>query len=330
MGERTLAKAQRLGRVSHLLHRNPQGLTVAELARMCGVHKRTIQRDLHDLEATGVPIWADGNDPPRYGITEGYYLPPIHLSLDDAVALYLAGRLLARQADAYTPEILHALAKLAGILPESIATHVHETVREMASHPQVRTLGPILSTLALGWAAGRAVTIRYQAIGSEHVHGYRLHPYFIDACGEYRGFYVIGWADYFDAVHTFRVERILEARLTNETYEIPRDFAGPALLRSAWGVMYGPELQTVCLRFGPEAARRVQETCWHPSQRLTEGDDGGCLLEVSVAHPEEMLFWIRSWGAQVEVLAPGWLREQLGSEAQEIARVYGNDRSALN
>jgi len=26
MGERTLAKAQRLGRVSHLLHRNPQGL----------------------------------------------------------------------------------------------------------------------------------------------------------------------------------------------------------------------------------------------------------------------------------------------------------------
>lgn len=100
MSARSLTKAERLGHISHLLHRNPLGMTVIDLARVCQVHKRTVQRDLHDLEATGVPIWSDGANPPHYGIDAGYYLPPIHLNLDDAIALYLAGRLLARQADA--------------------------------------------------------------------------------------------------------------------------------------------------------------------------------------------------------------------------------------
>jgi hypothetical protein len=32
--------------------------------------------------------------------------------------------------------------------------------------------------------------------------------------------------------------------------------------------------------------------------------------------------FIRSWGAQVEVLAPNWLRAQIGSELQRAAAQY--------
>ena len=195
-------------------------------------------------------------------------------------------------------------------------------MREMASHRAARDLSEILSTLALGWASGRVICIRYQAIGSENIHTYRMHPYFIEACGEYRGFYVIGWADYFEDIHTFRVERIHEARLTEETFEIPEGFSGADLLSEAWGVMYGPEPQPVRLRFADEAARRICETQWHHSQALDTDGGGGCTLSLSVAHPEEMLYWIRSWGPQVEVLEPQWLREQVRDEALAMAQVY--------
>ncbi len=322
MAEKNYAKAQRLSALTLYLYRNPQGLSAAELARLCGVHKRTIQRDLHDLEEINVPLWDDGGDPPRYGVISGYYLPPIHLDLNDALAIYLSSRLLARHAELYDPHIASALSKLAGILPEPVAAHIHATIRQMASYQQQSQLSEVLRVLATGWATGRVVRMRYQSAGSENVHGYRLKPYFIEACGDYRGTYVIGWADYFDAVYTFRAERILEAELTDETFEPPAEFDGPQLLRSAWGVMFGEECHTVRLRFAPEASRRVRETCWHPTQTIAEEPDGGCLLQVQVAHPEEMLYWIRGWGSLVEVLEPASLRERVAADALATAAKY--------
>ena len=95
MTEVAMSKAARLQKVVHLLYRNPHGLTTRELARHCRVTDRTIQRDVKDLEATGIPVWRDEKDG-CYGIIKGYYLPPIHFDLEEASALYLAARLLAR------------------------------------------------------------------------------------------------------------------------------------------------------------------------------------------------------------------------------------------
>ena len=79
--EPTSSKAARLQTIVHLLYRSPRGLTTQELARHCAVTDRTIQRDLHDLEAAGIPVWGDAADG-RHGIIAGYYLPPIHFSLE--------------------------------------------------------------------------------------------------------------------------------------------------------------------------------------------------------------------------------------------------------
>ena len=321
------SKAQRLHRICHLLYRNPNGLTVCDLARLCRVTKRTIQRDRRDLEVEGIPVWSDedvkpAGEPPRYGIIESYYLPPIHLSLDDALALYLAGRLLARYADSFDPHIIDALAKLAAILPESISGHIHDTIRDLATRERDERFVRVLGTLALGWATGRAVRISHQAAGSDNVHDYDLRPYFIEPSATGNATYVIGHASYFDAVHTFKVERILDAELTDVSFEVPADFDGPALLRSAWGIWYGEDAQEVILRFVPEATRRVKETSWHPTQMLEETSDGGCTLRLEVADPMEMIYWIRGWGPQVEVLEPEWLRDRAAQEARETARLY--------
>ncbi|MBC7235518.1 MAG: WYL domain-containing protein [Chloroflexi bacterium] len=322
MIERELNKHQRLQRICHLLYRNPHGLTTAEIARLCGVSVRTAQRDLQDLQEEGVPLWEGEGRPPRYGIAKGYYVPPIHLGLDDALALFLAARLLARYADTFDPHIAEALAKLAGILPEGMAEHIHATIRALASRREAPRFVEVLRVLALGWASRRRVRIRHQAAGSAHVHEYTLSPYFIEPSATGNATYVIGHASFFDGLRTFKVERILSAELTDEAFEVPEGFDGPALLAGAWGIWYGEEPQEVALHFVPEATRRVKETCWHPSQTLEELPDGGCILSMTVDAPEEMIYWIRGWGPQVEVLAPAWLRERMEREAREVVRIY--------
>ena len=42
-----------------------------------------------------------------------------------------------------------------------------------------------------------------------------------------------------------------------------------------------------------------------------------------MAEPQEMLPWIRGWGADAEVIAPAVLRETLMGEARAMAEIYG-------
>lgn len=320
---RALTKAQRLSRISHLLFRHPRGLCAAELARLCGVSTRTIQRDLLALHDLQVPVTQDGGMPPRYALAEGYYIPAVHLSLHEALALYLAARLLARHADRYDPHMAGALAKLAAVLPEPVGGHIQATVQAMATRPEDAGQVRVLGRLALGWADRRCVRIRYRSARSENVHEYVLCPYAIEPAASGGATYVIGHASWFDAVRTFKVERILEAELLEEGFTVSEAFDAQALLAGAWGVWWGEEAQEVVLRFAPGVAtRRVQETIWHPSQELVELPGGGCELRVRVGEPLEMVPWIRGWGPQVEVLAPAWLREQIAREAGEVGRMY--------
>jgi predicted DNA-binding transcriptional regulator YafY len=321
----TLSKAQRLTKLTYWLYRHPRGLTAAEIARVAGVSTRTAQRDVHDLEGLGIPLWDDEGNPPRYGVISGYYLPPVHLSLDDGVALYLAARLLARYADSFDPHIAEALAKLATILPEPLARHVHATIRDLGGHAEDRVSVEILGTLSVGWATGRKVRIRHQSVASDAPSEYVLSPYFLEPAAAGNATYVIGHVDEVGELRTFKVERIRKAALLEETYELPEDFDGPALLRSAWGIMYGEVDEEVRLRFAPAVTRRLRESIWHPTQKVVERQDGGLDLTLSVAHPQEMVYWIRGWGPQVEVLGPAWLRAQLAEEARQTACLYRED-----
>jgi predicted DNA-binding transcriptional regulator YafY len=78
----------------------------------------------------------------------------------------------------------------------------------------------------------------------------------------------------------------------------------------------------VKLRFSPHVAWRAKESRWHPTQEVEDTDDGGCVLTLTVASLMEVGRWVRSWGDEVEVLAPEELRNELRREAVRLARAY--------
>ena len=83
-----------------------------------------------------------------------------------------------------------------------------------------------------------------------------------------------------------------------------------------------PEPVEVVLRFHPRVVRRVRETQWHRSEQVAEQPDGSLLWRARIAEPQEMVHWIRGWGADVEVVEPEKLRETLMGEARAMAEVY--------
>jgi predicted DNA-binding transcriptional regulator YafY len=315
-------KQARLHRLSHLLYRHPHGLTAREMAQMCGVTPRTIQRDIKALEEAEVPIYYDDDvEVPRYTIIKGYFLPPLRLTLNDAAALYLAARLLVRNTDDYNPHISTALHQLASVLPDSMGNALQLSVDQLAKSKPDPDARHVFEVLTLAWATSREVNIRYQSLKRAKQSTYTLQPYFVEP-GERGNSYVVGFVKEREQVMTFKLDRIRHADLLASTFEFPDNYYPSHVFAHSWGVVFGDDLEEIVLRFAPSVALRVDETKWHPSQKVEETEDGGRLMRMKISGLLEIEPWIKTWGAAVEVLAPASLREKFVQEAKQLAGMY--------
>jgi predicted DNA-binding transcriptional regulator YafY len=309
----------RLRQLEELLLHSNRGMSAVELAEILGVNRRTIYRDLEFLSVQSLPLWQEGG---TFGINRIGYLPNIRLTYQEAMALVLAGLLLARSIDEYNPTVVSALRRLSTALPEFPAQHLLQAAGRVEKHPQNPAQVAVLEAILEAWGKGCKVKIAYRSPNSGTLRERILAPYALEPTAS--GLYVVGYDDWSEDIRTFKLERLESARMLDEPYVIPEDFDHEAQQRSSWGIMTGAQVHEVILRFIPSARPFVQERQWHPSQQVEETEDGGCLLHVWVAEPLEMQPWIRSWGAQVEVLAPLELRERVANELIKAAELYSN------
>ncbi len=316
---RMTSRAARLRQIEELLYRSSRGLSAIEIAQATGVDRRTAYRDIDLLSESGVPIWQEEG---RFGIVRADYLSTVRLTLQEALSLFIAGRLLARFADERDPHIVSALTKLAGSLPEPLATSLARTAESIAQQPMNDRYVQVREAITLGWVQRRKVRLWYRSPRSGEVSMRDFAPYFIEAAGAGYSAYVIGFDDRAGAMRTFKLDRLERAQMLDETYEIPPDFDPQAYLASAWGIMTGESLATVVLEFSPKAASIVKERRWHASQEVDDLEGGGLLFSVKVSEPREMLPWIRSWGGDVEALEPPELRAEIGADAWRAAAHY--------
>jgi predicted DNA-binding transcriptional regulator YafY len=298
------------------------GVPVAEIARLTGMTPRTVYRDIRALEdELGVPVFQAGRG--HYGIDRKFFLPPLHLSVPEAIVLFLASRLIARWSDQYDAAVVSAFTKLADLLPQPIARHVAATMLAIGEHGPNEPFTRTFSTVARGWSEGRVVEMTYDP-GTGQQKQTRVQTYFLEPDAALRSVYLIGHDEPADAMRTYKVERIQSASLTQDRYEIPSDFDPDRWLAHSWGIWSSDTTPTfrVRLRFDAAVAHRVREAIWHRSQQLTELTDGGVELAVTVAGIVEIKPWILSWGDGVEVLDPPELREAVAVAVRAAAERY--------
>ncbi len=323
--ERATGKAERLLQIEALLLEYPDGLSQAEIARRIGVNRSTVYRYLPDLTARFAVYETDDG---RLAIDRDHYLMNVRLTLHESMAVHLAARLMATRTDKQNPHAAAALRKL-GLALEKLAPRVAEHLKASARvmEDQAQRHDPVylhvLETLTRAWSDKRVAHL-WHRMPDGRVFEYDFAPYFIEPYAVGQTTHVIGWRDPPDAIRTFKLERIQRIELTDREYTIPDDFDPREKLADAWGIWYTEEEPVeVVLKFHPRVAHRVRETQWHRSEQVTEQPDGSLLWRARVAEPQEMMPWIRGWGADVEVVGPENLRETLTRHARSLAKVYG-------
>jgi CRISPR-associated endonuclease/helicase Cas3 len=308
--------------MERIYSQHSNGFTDIEMAKRLGVDRTTVFRDRAELE-TRMPFREV--EPGRYAIDRMRYLSSIRVNLTEALALYLAARRTSRHTRTNQPHVISALEKLALALKQPMTERLVKAAAAVAQQtPQTERVA-VLETLARGWAECIRVRITHTALRAKRAMTYIISPYLIEPSLWSDGAYVIGHSDVHNGLATFKIERIEHASLTTERFTVPDAFDDQELLRFAWGIWYSDEEPvTVKLKFtGREAVTRLRESVWHPTQTIADNEDGSCLWTAQVAEWQEMLPWVRGWGADVEVLEPEELREQMMGEARRLAEAYG-------
>jgi predicted DNA-binding transcriptional regulator YafY len=312
-------KQDRIGRLLHellLLHGSSRGLTSQEIGERMDISRRTAQRDLRALEEIGVPLLMVGA---RWRLVDGYFLPPVKFSLQEAMGLLLSARLMLRYADRQNRYTAMAYEKVAAILPESLRQALLETATALTDKAEDVSYTKVLAALTTAWAERRKVVITYTM---ERTFERTVWPLFLEPSAIGHTCYLIAYDEKVRAIRSYKVERISGVRATDQRFDPPLGFSVSRHLANAWMIWASEKPVDVELRFSAAVAKRVLETGWHPSQSLQPQADGSVVMRLRVASTTEIKHWVLGWGAACEVIAPEDFRSEIGAELEAMAQLY--------
>jgi predicted DNA-binding transcriptional regulator YafY len=303
-----------------LLELQRKGARRAEdLAATFETSKRTIYRDIQALSESGVPVVAQPGV--GYSLVEGYFLPPVSFSADEATMLLLGADSASQNFDAqYRDAAASASRKIEAVLSEKLRGEVEYLRGSIAFVAPARLSSgksaSFLPQLRRAIIERRTISFDYHTRYSQDGRAARntreADPYAMLHYGD--AWYLIGHCHLRKGVRNFRLDRMAGLRLLDKTFDRPPNF------RLVEPVDDQRNLIVVAL-FSPEAAPWVRESRSYYIDSMEEVADG-LLVTMRVRVENEIFQWLFSWGAQVHVLEPESLRRRLMTEAGKILENY--------
>ncbi len=316
-------RASRL--ISILMTLQTRGRATAEsMAEAFEVSARTIYRDIDELSAAGVPVYADRGRGGGFLLQEGYRTKLTGLTLEESATLLLAG--LSGPADdlGLGPALASAERKMLAALPIAQAARASLARQRVLLDPldwyRRAERPPFLAAVAKALWKQTRIRVRYESWKGRTSKV--LEPLgLVIKAGIW---YVVARSN--EKIGTYRVSQVEWLVELDETFTIPAKFnlathwtseigrfekqlrRGRALVRVSAGALSRIE------RLGADAAEAV---------RASTPDAGGWrTVKIPIEEIEHAAIELLGFGPHVKVLSPATLRHRVGALAQDVADLY--------
>ncbi len=309
--------ATRLITLILLLQRRPRQ-KAAELAEELDVSVRTVHRYVDMLNEMGIPVYSERGPYGGFSLVRGYKMPPLIFTPEEATAICLGTGLVEEVwGELYKDAARGAMAKLDSVLPDEQREEVAWARRTLVATGMHRAdqapLAPTLEDLRRAARDRRCVRMRYQSLNRPHPLERVVDPYAL--VHRWGWWYAIANCHLRQALRTFRVDRIRELTVLDETFEVAPDFdVKEYLAEDGWPQ---PALH-VRMRFSPEAAPEALDDrgIW---DEIEEEPDGSVIVTFGASSLEWATRVVLWRGPQVEVLEPEELRRWVAECSRAIA-----------
>jgi predicted DNA-binding transcriptional regulator YafY len=191
-----------------------------DLAKTFEISKRTVYRDMLALAESGVPVVSSPGQ--GYSLMEGYFLPPLSFSTDEAVTLLLGADYMAQNFDAeYRTAARSTISKIEVVLSHRLRDDVSDLKRRMRfiSVLSLSRQEPpeLLAQIRRAIVQRRTIRFEYHARVSEEPHTVREgDPYSL--VNYNRRWYVRAYDHLRQDIRSFRLVRMEQVKVLERVF----------------------------------------------------------------------------------------------------------------
>ena len=303
-------------------------VTGPALAARFEVSLRTIYRDIRTLERAGVPIIGEPNV--GYSLAEGYRLPPVHFTRQEAAALFTAEKLTDGLTDGPTARYTTAaMDKLRAVLRRGDRDYLHslEPHVSIGRYTGLPAASTTYEQLLAAMVGHRVVRIGYRPVPTDPATEREVEPVSL-----YFGYHwhLLAYCRLRQHFRNFRLDRIETTLYTGEFFHLR-----PTALQSYLDVRTDLGQRTkVILHFQLSECRVTIVQRLHDTKRQygwlfeTSLPDGRLEMTLFLSSLSYLAAWLLPYAGAVTVVQPAALREKLREQAQQAYTFFAGTGNA--
>lgn len=309
----------RIDRISAILIQlqSRRVVKAADIADRFSISLRTVYRDVNTLIEAGVPIIGEAGV--GYSIMDGYRLPPVMFTKEEATAFLTAEKFVEKLTDTSTmANYQSAMYKVKAVLRsteknmlEDMEQHIE--VLNSRRRMQVEVGNDALQPILNGIISKSLLAIDYFANHSQQHTTRKVEPVGIFFSEGY--WHLIAYCRLRNDYRDFRIDRIKKLRTTDECF----DKQHPTLKEYLTQITKREQkLHKVVMRVEKELARWLSQHKYYY----------GFVAELENEHTVEMTFltectehlvrWFISFGDKAQIVSPDEVREQARKLLEDV------------
>lgn len=192
-----------------------------ELAERFDVSLRTIYRDIRTLEASGIPIYSEAGV--GYSLVDGYRLPPVMFTQEEAGSFVAAEKLMQKFTDRNLGNHFQsAMFKIKSVLRGSQKDWIEAIESKIQISPAQdlfnHKIPDVLEILFESIAEKQQIVIFYKTVESDDAVERILEP--VGIFHENNHWYILGYCHLRKDYRQFRTDRIQNIQRTSNPFEL--------------------------------------------------------------------------------------------------------------
>lgn len=295
-------------------------VTARELADRFGLSLRTVYRDVKALEESGIPIIGESGI--GYSVMEGYRLPPVMFTQEEASSLLLGSKLVQQFTDtSVKKQFESAMYKIKAVLRSADKDFVEELDNRIAIQtspvPIVESLQLHLSGMRQAIVDKKVIDIEYYSSYKEESTRREAEPIGLFYYGQ--AWHFIGWCRLRQDYRDFRLDRIRKLILKDERFD---DTTHPSLAEYVQQLSKERELQEVLVSFDKEMAKYMNSEKYYHGFVSQEEIDGRICMRFLTGHLESFARWLLMYTNAATIESPLSLHTVMKQLLEELNRQY--------
>ena len=291
-----------------------------EIADRFEISLRTVYRDVKALMEAGVPIGSEAGN--GYFIVDGYHLPPVMFSQQEASAMLTAGKLVEKMTDDSIRKAYEsALLKIKSVLNDSEKDHLENLQSSIAvfRFPDQQPDYPNEFMADVQHAISHRNVLQLDYLSTKEERTTRI----IEPIGVvyYSGhWHLIAWCRLRNGYRDFRIDLIQSLKNTGLTFD-PRNLLSLQEYFQSLTQAH-QDMEKVVVTFEKSVAKYLKHARYYYGYVSEEDLGNKCRMTFLVGSMRSFGRWLLMYGNAVEIESPDKLRETMEEMVDELAVHY--------